>query len=114
MRTTTTSDRAMTPILCDYCDEIAMMFHPSRGPSERSVACNAHLDRASGAVGVHDTTVTGVLPGRPRFDSLDTTEQGLQAVGRAPGDIPTCRPARSSGEANTNGGIAARDPCPSP
>jgi hypothetical protein len=65
----------MAPILCyycdDYCDAVASMFFPRRGPRERGCTCPEHEDRAKSALGAHGDCVAGILPGRPRFEELD-------------------------------------------
>ena len=64
------------PILCDYCDAIAVVFIPRGGPSERSFACAAHQARAGAAVGAipGQARTENPLPGRNHFTDLGTSE----------------------------------------
>jgi hypothetical protein len=67
----------MSPILCDYCDAIAVMFYPRATAAERSFTCAEHASRAVAAVGARPGSgrLDTPLAGRSRFEEL-----GLEAM----------------------------------
>jgi hypothetical protein len=62
------------PILCDYCDAVAVVFIPRSRPADRSFACGAHVARAGASIGTlpGQARTDDPLPRRDHFLDLDT------------------------------------------